>query len=60
MYYNEVRLHQGIGYVTPQEKHTGKDVPILAQRKEALKQARQNRLEWNRHNVEVNPVQAVS
>ena len=60
VYYNEVRLHQGLGYVTPQEKHLGKDVQILAQRKEALKQARQNRLEWNRHSVAVDLVQAVS
>jgi putative transposase len=57
-YYNEERLHQGIGFVTPLEKHTGKDVEILTRRKEALAKARQNRLDSNRHPVELNQVQA--
>jgi len=57
-YYNEERLHQGVGFVTPQEKHTGKDVEILARRKEALEKARQNRLDANRHYDGLNQVQA--
>jgi transposase InsO family protein len=58
LYYNEERLHQGIEFVTPQERHTGKDVQILARRKEALEQARQMRLQANRQLLGLNPVQA--
>lgn len=58
-YYNEERLHQGIGFVTPQERHTGKDVQILARRKEDLQKARQMRLDSNRHQSGLNQVPAV-
>jgi putative transposase len=37
--YNTVHLHSRIGYVTPVEKHTGKDIAILKRREETLQAA---------------------
>ena len=42
-YYNNVRLHSAVGYVTPSDMLTGKMAEIHAARKEKLKQGRQNR-----------------
>jgi hypothetical protein len=47
-YYNEERLHQGIGFVTPSERHEGRDVALLAARKLGLIGARRNRPLVNR------------
>ncbi len=42
-YYNEVRLHSAIGYVTPKDKLEGRDMDILALREERLSAARARR-----------------
>ena len=42
-YYNEVRLHSAIGYVTPLARLTGQDQHIRAERQRKLAQARQQR-----------------
>ena len=42
-HYNTVRLHSGIGYVTPQDKLLGRDKAILHARDEKLQQAREHR-----------------
>lgn len=47
-YYNEERLHQGIGFVTPVERHEGRDVALLKARKLGLVEARRNRPHVNR------------
>ena len=47
-YYNEERLHQGIGFVTPVERHEGRDVAIIEARKLGLAEARRNRPFINR------------
>ncbi len=47
-FYNNIRPHQGIGYVTPQQKHTGEDVKILEERQRRKESARKRRLEVNR------------
>lgn len=52
-YYNNVRLHGRIGYVTPAQRHIGEDKEILALRAERLLKARQLRLEQNRATVEM-------
>jgi putative transposase len=52
-YYNNVRLHGKIGYVTPVQRHLGEDKGIIALRKESLAKARRMRLESNRKMVEV-------
>jgi putative transposase len=44
-YYNTVRLHSAIGYVTPQAKLDGRDQAILAERDRKLEAARQRRAE---------------
>ena len=47
-FYNNVRLHGRIGYVTPAQRHRGEDTSILALRRQRLANARQLRLESNR------------
>ncbi len=42
-YYNNERLHQGIGFVTPAERHEGRHVAIIAARKEGMRRAREAR-----------------
>ena len=39
-YYNGERLHQGIGFVTPQERHEGRDVQLREERSRGLRLAR--------------------
>jgi len=46
-WYNNDRLHGGIDFVTPVQKHTGEDRAILAQRKLKKIQARKNRIKQN-------------
>ena len=46
--YNQRRLHGGIGYVTPEEEHTGRGEALREARKQALRVARARRLEVNR------------
>lgn len=47
-YYNEVRLHQSLDYVTPVERHEGRHTVIIAARKEGMARARQARMVANR------------
>jgi len=47
-HYNTVRLHEGIGYVTPDDEHHGRGTPIRAARRAGLTAARQQRLAANR------------
>ena len=46
--YNHHRLHCDIGYVTPDDEHEGRGPRIRQARKEGLKQAATNRLEYHR------------
>jgi len=47
-YYNNSRYHGRIGFVTPDQKHTGRDISIIEKRNVGLKNARQKRLEINK------------
>ncbi|MBV9161246.1 MAG: DDE-type integrase/transposase/recombinase [Pseudonocardiales bacterium] len=47
-HYNTVRLHQGIGYVTPDDEHHGRGDTIRKAREAGLEHARQRRLAWHR------------
>lgn len=51
VFYNTERCHGRIGYVTPEQMHTGKAEEILRARAERKRRARQNRLEVNRELV---------
>ena len=42
-YYNTVRLHSAIGYVTPQDKLEGREKAIFAERDRKLQEARERR-----------------
>jgi len=42
-YYNRVRLHSAIGYITPKDKLDGKEKAILAERDRKLESARERR-----------------
>jgi putative transposase len=46
--YNTVRLHAGIGCVTPDDEHEGHGAAIRAQRHHGLAQARENRIAYRR------------
>jgi putative transposase len=47
--YNTIRLHAGIGYVTPEDEHLGRGGMIRKQRAEGLRAARAARLtHWRR------------
>jgi len=48
LHYNTVRLHQGIGYVTPDDEHEGRGKMIRKARQAGLEQARLRRLAWHR------------
>ena len=47
-HYNSVRLHQGVGYVCPNDEHEGRGEAIRKQRQAGLEQARLRRLAWHR------------
>lgn len=47
-HYNAVRLHEGIGYVTPEDEHHGRGKAIRAARRAGLGAAREQRLATNR------------
>jgi putative transposase len=49
-HYNGVRLHQGIGYVCPDDEHEGRGKAIRKARQAGLKQARRRRIAWHRNN----------
>ncbi|HYM52983.1 MAG TPA: integrase core domain-containing protein [Candidatus Dormibacteraeota bacterium] len=46
--YNGVRLHSGIGYVTPNDEHEGRGPAIRAARREGMEHARRTRLARHR------------
>lgn len=47
-HYNTVRLHEGIGYVTPDDEHTGRGPAIRKAREEGLRRAREARVATHR------------
>jgi len=46
--YNRVRLHAGIGYVTPNDEHEGRGPAICQARRHGLARAREQRLAYHR------------
>jgi transposase InsO family protein len=48
-HYNTVRLHAGIGYVTPEDEHHGRGDQIRNQRREGLQHARTARIDYRRN-----------
>ena len=48
--YNNVRLHAGIGYVTPADEHHGRGPEIRQARQAGLKNVRKQRIDNNRKN----------
>lgn len=54
MQYNSVRLHAGIGYVTPDDEHHGRGEALRQARRDGLTQARLDRIAYRR-GTERNP-----
>jgi putative transposase len=48
LFHNEVRLHQGVGYVTPEDEHTGRGPAIRAARRAGLERAHAARVATRR------------
>lgn len=55
VHYNTVRLHAGIGYVTPLDEHEGRGKHIRKARQAGLEQARLQRLAWHRRQRQDDP-----
>ena len=55
--YNAVRLHQGLGYVTPDDEHEGRGEAIRQARRDGMAQARLRRLAHHRGERENQPTQ---
>jgi len=59
-WYNTEHLHSGIHYVTPNDRHAGRDLDILANRRRVYEQARRrNPGRWSRHTRNWNRVDVV-
>ncbi len=54
-HYNGVRLHQGVGYVTPNDEHEGRGPAIRKAREAGLEQARLNRVARHRQARQTRP-----
>jgi hypothetical protein len=50
--YNTVRLHAGIGYLTPDDEHHGRADPIRQARRDGLTAARAARLAYRQQQQE--------
>lgn len=50
VHYNTVRLHEGVGYVTPEDEHYGRGEAIRAARRAGLTAARTTRVATRRQN----------
>ena len=60
-WYNHDHRHSGIRYVSPAQRHAGKDHPILAARHELYTQAKTaHPRRWSRHTRNWTPVGAVT
>jgi transposase InsO family protein len=53
--YNTVRLHAGIGYVTPDDEHSGRGPAIRKAREAGLETARLRRLAYHRNQPQQHP-----
>jgi putative transposase len=49
-HYNTIRLHAGIGYVTPDQEHRGEGAAVRAARRDGLARAREQRITYHRNN----------
>jgi putative transposase len=57
-HYNTVRLHAGIGYVTPDQEHRGEGDAVRAARRDGLNRARQQRIAYHRNHHPRGPADA--
>jgi transposase InsO family protein len=56
-HWNSVRLHAGIGYVTPDDEHEGRGEAIRKARQAGLQQARNRRFAWHRRQRQTQTIQ---
>lgn len=59
-WYNQDHLHSAIKYVTPEQRHQGKDIEILAKRDAVYRAAKERNPErWSRNTRNWTPIEAV-
>jgi putative transposase len=56
-HYNGLRLHQGIGYVCPNDEHEGRGEAIRKARQAGLETSRRQRLAWHRQQRHHQPIE---
>lgn len=56
-HYNGVRLHQGIGYICPDDEHEGRGEAIRKARQAGLETSRRQRLAWHRQQRHHQPIE---
>jgi putative transposase len=56
-HYNGVRLHQGVGYVCPNDEHEGRGEAIRKARQAGLETSRRQRLAWHREHRQDQPTE---
>jgi transposase InsO family protein len=59
-WYNSQHLHSGIRFITPNDRHHGREAPLLAQRQRVYERARREHpARWARHTRSFAPIGAV-
>ena len=59
-WYNDDHQHSGIRFVTPSQRHDGREQAILAHRDQVYRRAREKHPErWSRHTRNWSPIETV-
>lgn len=59
-WYNNIHLHSGINFVTPNQRHNGEDTEVLEKRNEVyLKARKMNKIRWSKETRNWSPITEV-
>ena len=60
VHHNDTRLHEAIGYVTPEDEHQGRGETIRAAHTQGMRDADQQRRAWHRSQKQTRPLHATT